>query len=91
MLVPLQLEMRDFSNPWCPPLFQSSQLCSCTRWSGSAATGASWEGRGKRVGFPHFSVDEFFVVSSFSHGEEMLLRSRSDYSNMVPLVCSWLG
>ena len=56
-----------------------------------APFGASWEGRGKRVGFPHFSVDEFFVVSSFSHGEEMLLRSRSDYSSMVPLVCSWLG
>ena len=79
----------------------SSQLCLRTR-SGSAATRrsaldkASQAPSGKVVekglGFRHFHVDEFFVVSNFSHGEEMLLRSRSDYSIiLVPIVCSWFG
>lgn len=70
----------------CTPVFQSvlcayapgqaALLGGVRAWQG--APGASWESRGKkRVGFPQFSVDEFFVVSSFSHGKEMLLGSTS--------------
>ena len=97
ILVPLQLELRDFRNPWCPPVVQSSQLCFCTQWSGSAATprsarltrrpgrqlGRSWKKGQVSAIFGGF---QFFVVSSFSHGEEMLLQSRSDCTTIVPVL-----